>query len=122
MLQWRFRIIQSALLDRHITQARQRLNVIGMSDQELLQDRSSSFEITSGTMGVSAQVFDVLNLRVELCCPIEVGCSCGPFSLTIVGVRPRIDVGRFVGVYLDGFRVLLNGAIPETDGGVFAGQ
>src|SRR2546428_8393792 len=110
------------LFEQHVTQAFERINVVGISGYEFFQYLAGNIEITGSAIGIAPQVIDIFNLRIELGSTIKVSSSGSPFAFSVIGVCARINVGCLIGFQLYRARVFRNSPIPVTCAGVFASK
>src|SRR5207244_955211 len=110
------------LFEQHVTQAFERINVIWISGYEFLQYLAGNIEVTGSAIGITPQVIDIFNLRIQLGSSIKVSSGGSPFAFSVVGVCARINVSRLIRFQLYRARVFRNGPIPVTCAGVFASK
>src|SRR5262245_39354309 len=66
-LQRNFCIIQTTLFDPEISETRERVNEVGMRNQEFFQKLAREIEIACGSMGIAAKIIDVFYRWIKRC-------------------------------------------------------
>ena len=73
-------------------------------------------------MCITAQVFNVLDLRIQFGRPVKVSRRRRPFALAIVSVGARVHICRFLRIDLEGFCVFRNCAVPVAHPRILSAQ